>query len=165
MPAPLHPILVHFPIVLGFALPILALIALLRIGAGAKVRAAWMPVLLIALLTLVGGFVSLRSGEAEEDLVEKVVPHDAMEVHEHNATRFMLLTVITLVTALVGLAGRRLGGAARGLTVLVALVLAAQLLWTAKTGGALVYEHGAASAYYNSGELPAADPVDHDDDD
>jgi uncharacterized membrane protein len=163
MPVPLHPILVHFPIVLGFALPILALVALLRIGAGVKVPAAWLPVLLIALLTLVGGFVSVQSGEGEEEIVEKVVPHDAMEAHEGNGKRFMVIAAIAFVVALGGLAGRRVGGAARGLTVLVALLLAAQLLWTAKTGGALVYEHGAASAY--SGDIPAVDPVGHDEGD
>ncbi len=163
MPAPLHPILVHFPIAFGFVLPFLALIALLRIGAGAKARAAWLPVMLIAALTLVGGIASLQSGEGDEERVEKVVPHDAMEAHEANAARFTIIAAIVVVTSVGGLAGRRLGGIARGLTLFVALLMAAQLLWTAKTGGALVYEHGAATAY--TGDITVDEPIDHDDGD
>lgn len=156
MPVPLHPALVHFPIVFGFVLPVLALIAILRIGTGAKTRGAWLPVLILALLTLVSGFVSMRTGDSEEDRVEEVVPHDAMEAHEDNGKRFLPIALVTVLAAFGGLAGRRLGGIARGITLLLALLLAAQLLWTAKTGGALVYEHGAASAYHN-GEAPTGD--------
>lgn len=70
MPAPLHPLIVHFPIVLGLAVPLLALIALIRIGAGAKPRAAWTPVLVVMLLTLALGIFASKSGEAEEERVE-----------------------------------------------------------------------------------------------
>ncbi len=166
MPVPLHPIVVHFPIVLGLAVPLLALIALIRIGAGAKPRAAWTPVLVVVLLTLVFGIFATRSGESEEERVEEFVPHDAMELHEGNGKRFMPLIMITTVLTLAGFAGRRVGGAARGVTLVVALLMAAQLFWAAKTGGALVYEHGAANAY--TGEL--AEPTgeyedEHDDDD
>lgn len=165
MPTPLHPVLVHFPIVLGLALPVLALVAVIRVGLGVKPRRAWLPVLVLALLTVVSAFFTLRSGEAEEDRVERIVPHDAIELHDGNAERFLWLAVAVLAIGLGGLAGGRLGGALRGVTLVLALVLAAQLLWTAQTGGALVYEHGAASAY--TGELPppSSDHLDDDGDD
>lgn len=157
MPAPLHPLIVHFPIVLGLAVPLLALIALIRIGAGAKPRAAWTPVLVVMLLTLALGIFASKSGEAEEERVEKFVPHDAIEMHEGNGKRFVLISAMTLVITLAGFAGRRAGGAARAATLAFSLLLAAQLLWAAKSGGALVYEHGAANAYLPQIEQPAED--------
>ena len=111
-------------------------------------------------------WVDPREPAAIRKRVEEFVPHDAMELHEGNGKRFMPLIMITTVLTLAGFAGRRVGGAARGVTLVVALLMAAQLFWAAKTGGALVYEHGAANAY--TGEL--AEPTgeyedEHDDDD
>jgi uncharacterized membrane protein len=53
LPNPLHPAIVHFPIVLAFQLPIFALGALWAIRHGARFRRAWLvPVALSAALVL-----------------------------------------------------------------------------------------------------------------
>lgn len=158
MPTPLHPAIVHFPIVLGLVLPLLALIAILRAGMGTPPGTAWRPVVVVAFLMLVCGFVALRSGQAQEERVEPVVGHDPIELHEHNAERLLWLSALGFVVSLAGLGKKRLGGAARGLTLLVMVVGALQLIWTAQSGGALVYEHGAANAYIEQAPPTADEP-------
>ena len=148
---PLHPLVVHFPIVLSILLPISALVALWAIRKGTTPRWAWaLPVAVAAALT-VSAYVATETGEREEDRVERVVPERAIHGHEEAAERFLVLSGVLLLVAGVGLMPRMVGEAARLVTAVGALGLLAAGVQVGHSGGELVYRHGAASAYTNEG--------------
>jgi len=156
---PLHPLVVHFPVVLAVLLPISALVALRVIGKGTTPRSAWaLPVAVAAALT-VSAFVATETGEREEDRVERVVGDAAVHGHEEAAERFLVLSGVLLLVAAVGLAPRTVGEAARLLTAVGAVGLLAAGVQVGHSGGELVYRHGAASAYTGDRDTAAGAPT------
>lgn len=144
---PFHPLVVHFPIVFAFLLPISALVALWVIRKGTTPRRVWaVPFALAAALAL-SAFVATQSGEQEEDRVERVVAEAAIHQHEESGERFLTLSGVLLVVAAIGLARGTIGQAARLLTVAGAIGLVVAAAQVGHSGGLLVYRHGAASAY------------------
>jgi len=147
LPTPLHPAVVHFPIVFAVLLPAAALLALVAIRRGISPLKAWSFPLLLALGLTGSAWVALETGETEEQRVEAYVGEAVIHEHEEAAERFILFAgVVTLVAAaglLSGVPGRaaRLVAAAGSLVVLLAAVQ------VGAAGGELVYEHGAARAY------------------
>ena len=144
---PLHPLVVHFPIVLTFLLPIFVVAALWAIRKGTTPRRAWAAPLLLAAALFASAWVAVQSGEAEEDRVERVVSERVLHGHEEAAERFLVLSGVLLVVAGVGLLPRTVGQAARLVTAVGALGLVAAGAQVGHSGGTLVYRHGAAAAY------------------
>ncbi|HSJ14330.1 MAG TPA: DUF2231 domain-containing protein [Longimicrobiales bacterium] len=163
---PLHPMIVHFPMVLVLLLPMFALGALWAIRRGVRPRPAWALPLLLSGALAVSAFVALRTGEAEEDRVERVVPESAIHEHEEAAERFLVLSGVLLLVVAAGMIGGTLGRAARlaGTAGAFALVIAG--VQVGKAGGELVYVHGAGQAYAAGGttEQDAGDREHGDDD-
>ena len=147
IPDPLHPAVVHFPLVLAVLLPISALWALWAIRRGFEARRAWALPLVLALLLTGTAWAALQTGEAEEERVEEVVAESVLHEHEEAAERFLALSGVVLLIGGVGLAGGTAGGAARILTGVGSVAVLAAGLETGAAGGELVYEHGAAQAY------------------
>lgn len=152
MEAPLHPFFVHLPIALTALMPLLTLGILVSVARG------WLParnyVLVFAgqLAMVASGFLALRTGEADEERVERLVAHAAIESHEDAAKLFVWAAGLVLAVAIVPLLPivhrhpRRLRWA--GATVLVGTIAVLALGWrVGASGGALVYEHGAAAAF------------------
>lgn len=148
---PLHPAVVHFPIVFVVVLPIVAVIAIISIHRGAAVRPAWLPVIGIAGALALSSWLAVETGEDEEDAVEEVVPESAMHDHEESAELFFPLTIAGLVLVSAGLVKGRPGQLLRGAAVVGALGLSVAGYQVGHTGGELVYEYGAADAYARSG--------------
>jgi uncharacterized membrane protein len=147
LPDPLHPIVVHFPLVLVVLLPVFALGALLVIRRGAAPRRVWaLPLALAAALT-VSAWVAVQTGEREEDRVESIVGGSALHRHEEAAERFLVLSGVLLLVTGVGLAGGTIGTAARLVATAGSLGLVLAGIQVGGSGGDLVYRHGAASAY------------------
>jgi uncharacterized membrane protein len=148
IPDPLHPAMVHFPIVFVFLLPVLALGAVWMIRRGAPARRAWLVVVFTAGLLTASAWLAVQTGGAQEDRVEAVVAEAPLERHEEAGERFLIFSVIGLavigtglIKGSVGRVGRLAGVAAAG-----ALLLAG---WqVGHTGGELAYRHGAAAAYH-----------------
>ena len=154
---PLHPLVVHFPIVLSVLLPISALLALRVIRKDTTPRSAWaLPVAVAAALTL-SAWAATETGEQEEDRVERVVAERAIHGHEEAAERFLVLSGVLLLVAAAGLVPRTVGEAARILTAVGALGLLAAGVQVGHSGGELVYRHGAASAYTDGAGADSAD--------
>jgi len=147
MPEPLHPALVHFPIVLVFLSPIAAAIALWAIRSGRLAGRAWLGVVVLQVAVLTSGWFAMEAGEDEEERVERVVAEKWIEEHEEAAERFLTIAGITLAVAVAGLLGSSLGAVARGLTVAFALASVVLVATVGHSGGELVYRHGAAQAY------------------
>lgn len=151
---PLHPLVVHFPIVLVVLLPIVAVVALWAIRKGAAPRRAWLAPLAVGIALTVSAFVAVRTGSAQEDRVERVVPEQAIDTHEEAAERFLVLSGVLVLVAATGLARGTIGQAGRLLTTVGALGLVAAGVQVGHSGGQLVYRDGAASAYTTSSGSP-----------
>jgi uncharacterized membrane protein len=165
---PLHPVVVHFPIVLAVLLPIFALGALWAIRKGTTPRRAWsVPVAIAAALAL-SALVAVETGEDQDERVEQVVPEQPLEAHEEAAELFLTLSGGLALVAAAGLVRGRVGGIARGLGTAGAFALVALAVLVGHSGGKLVYEHGAASAYTGATQrvsAPAPRNGSHDGDD
>jgi uncharacterized membrane protein len=147
---PLHPLVVHFPVVLVVLLPIAIVVALVAIRKGAASRRVWsVPVAIAAALAL-SAWVSTETGESQEERVERVVAESALNVHEEAAERFLVLSGVLALVAVAGLARGTVGRAARIVTAVGAVGLLGAGVQVGHTGGLLVYREGAASAYANA---------------
>jgi uncharacterized membrane protein len=147
LPNPIHPAVVHFPVVFVFLVPIFALAALWAIRRGARPLRAWaLPLAMASALTL-SAWVSVQTGEAQENRVENVVAKSAFETHEEAAKLFMVLSAVLLVVVAAGFLDGTPGRSARVVATLGALGLIVAGVRVGHSGGQLVYEHGAASAY------------------
>lgn len=151
LPEPLHPAVVHFPIVLMILLPFFALGALWAIRRGSRPRMAWALPLAVSAALAASALAAVRTGEAQEEKVEDVVGERALHEHEEAAERFQILAGVLLLVAATGLAGGRVGTAGRWLTVVGSVGVALTGVQVGSSGGELVYEHGAASAYRRAG--------------
>ena len=146
---PLHPLVVHFPIVLVVLLPISVAVALWAVRKGATARRVWaLPVAFAAALSL-SAWVAVQTGESQEDRVEDVVGEAVLHGHEEAAERFLVLSAVLSLVAAVGLARGTIGRAARLVTAVGAVGLVVAGVQVGHSGGTLVYRHGAASAYAN----------------
>jgi uncharacterized membrane protein len=159
MPDPLHAALVHMPVAFAVLAPVAAAGALLLVSRGADVPRSWgMVVVLLALLSM-SAVVAKSTGEDQEDRVEEVVPHAAIETHEEAADVFTIGSFILLAVAAVGLVRGQVGRWAR----LTATLGTLALLWAGyavgHSGGRLVYQHGAAAVYRDSTQSGAAPPT------
>jgi hypothetical protein len=147
IPDPLHPAVVHFPIVLMFLVPLVMLGALVAIRRGAAPRRVWSFAVAAAAVFSLSSWVAVQTGESEEDRVEDAVSHAALEAHEEPAERFVLLTGVLAVVALGGFAGGVVGRAARAVALIGSLGVLGAGVQVGHTGGELAYRHGAAAAY------------------
>jgi len=150
LPDPLHPALVHFPIVLAALAPLLAAGLLFATATGRAPARAWLAVVVLQAVVAGGGWITAETGEEEEERVEAVVPHDPIEAHEEAAEWFVRLAFVALPIAAAGLVAGRVGRVARGLTVVATLIAALAVARVGHTGGQLVYVHGAAIAYLDA---------------
>jgi uncharacterized membrane protein len=143
IPDPLHPAVVHFPIVLILLGTLVSFVAVFW-------RKGYVPAFAAALLALgaVGAWVAVETGESDGGLVEDTAPavEQLVEAHEDWAKRTLTFAVIAAVIAIGSAALFRFPRVARGVGVAAALT-AGVASWavyeTGHRGGALVYRHGA----------------------
>lgn len=147
LPDPIHPAVVHFPIVLAVLLPIFALGALWAIRRGSVPLRAWALPVVVAAALAASAWAAVTTGEAEEDRVESVVGEEVLHEHEEAGERFLLLSGALLLVAAGGLFGGAPGAAARYVATFGTLIVLVAAIQVGEAGGELVYRHGAASAY------------------
>ena len=168
IPDPLHPAIVHFPIVLAVLAPLLAAIAFWAIGSGRLSRRAWLAVVVLQVVLVGSAWIATETGEHEEDRVERVVAESHVETHEEAAERFLALAALVLPLAAAGMLSGRIGAINRALTIALSLAALGAAGYTGHSGGVLVYRHGAAAAYTQPAAGQTRSPMaysDHDEDD
>jgi len=154
LPEPLHPAVVHFPIVLAFLLPLFALGAIWAIRKGARISRAWSLPLAFAAALALSSWVAVQTGEAQEDRVENTVAESAFETHEEAAQVFLAASALLVLVTAAGLAPGLIGRSARVVAAVAAFALVIGAARVGHSGGQLAYQHGAA-AVYATGNLPA----------
>jgi uncharacterized membrane protein len=145
---PLHPILVHFPVVLSILLPPIILIAWLASVRTTSGRKAWVAVTVFHALLLASTFAAVQTGEEDEERVEKALAsEDPLETHEEKGEFLLKVTGASLLVTALGLAPGMLGLAGKALGSLASLSILFLAIQTGHSGGKLVYQHGAAAAF------------------
>jgi hypothetical protein len=104
-------------------------------------------VVALAAALVLASWIAVQTGEQQEERVEEVVTETALETHEEAAELFLLLAWAALVVAAAGFTPGVVGGSARVVCVVLALVVLAAGWRVGNSGGELVYRHGAAQAY------------------
>ncbi|MDW5378586.1 DUF2231 domain-containing protein [Halomonas sp. HP20-15] len=142
--AHIHPMLVHFPIVLWLLAVACQCLVVLR-GESFERRRSWQQasLWLLALGTL-GGAVAAGFGDVAMDIAkEKGFPTAPIEAHEGLAmTTLTLFGVLTLVQAVIYWRRITLNRVLSWVVPIAGLVGIALMLMTAEHGGELVYEIG-----------------------
>jgi len=147
LPTPLHPAVVHLPMALAVLVPLFAIGALVATHRGARPMRSWSIAVAMFMALSASAWLSIETGEDQEDKVERLVPKAAFETHEEAADAFLWLSVGVLGIAAAGLLNGRVGGPARILATAGSLALLVAGYRVGHSGGALVYTHGAANAY------------------
>lgn len=150
LPSPLHPAVVHFPIVLMVFLPLVAAGALWAIRRAASPRRIWAAPVVLAAPLAVSAWVAVQTGESQERQIESRVAEPAMEAHEEAGERFLILSGIVLAISALGLVGGTVGRAARATTTAAAFGLLVAGYAVGHSGGQLVYGQGGLAAVAGS---------------
>jgi uncharacterized membrane protein len=156
LPNPLHPAVVHFPIVLMFLLPISAGVALWAIRRGVKPMMAWAVPAAFAVALSLSSWVALQTGQEQGEAVEDVVSERVVEGHEEAAELFLVLTGGLVLISGLGFLRGKAGNVSRAATVVAAVAITFAGYRVGHSGGELVYKHGAANAIAQAGTGAAA---------
>ena len=151
MPDPLHPAMVHFPIALAMLMPALALLASVAIARHWLEPRAWAGIVLLQAILLASGVVAMETGEDQEERVEHVTGHHLIHEHAEAAETLVWLAGGGLLLSAGGLLPDEKGRYARWATAALSLAVLGAAAQVGHLGGELVYRHGAASAYTDSG--------------
>lgn len=151
-----HPKLVHVPIALGVLMPLLAaglLAAWWRKWLPAR---AWVVAVALQAMLVGSGILALKTGQAEEERVERAVAETFIEQHEEAAEAFVWASGGVLGFMLLGwaLSSRKAGLPIAAAATLGTLAVLALGYRTGQAGGSLVYRHGAAEVYVAGAPAP-----------
>lgn len=153
LPSPLHPAVVHFPIVLVFLLPVAAIAALWAIRRGSRPLRAWLVPTGVAAALALSSWVAVETGEQQEEKAEAAVSESLIHSHEEAAERFLMLSAAVLGVTALGLFQGRVGRALRMTGVAAALALVAAGYQVGHTGGKVVYGDGVRGGLVGSGAV------------
>lgn len=144
-----HPKLVHVPMALGVLMPLIAGGLLLAWWRGWLPRRGWFLAIALQAILVGSGVLALRSGEAEEERVERIVAERFIEEHEEAAEGFVWASggVLAMMLLAAALGSRRSGLPTAAAATLGTLLVLGLGYRTGQAGGKLVYQHGAAEAY------------------
>ncbi len=146
MNIPLHPMLVHFPIVLTALMPVLLiafLIAERKMWATEKI---WFLALGLSLLTPLSTFLAMRAGENDEELVEKVVRENLIEVHAEWGEWVLWMGIAVFICLLASMIFKKIK-ILKVLPILISLAAIFPVVQAGHSGGELVYKYNAAQVH------------------
>lgn len=165
-----HPKVVHVPMALGVLMPLIAGALAFAWWRNWLPWRAWLVAVALQIVLVASGVAALRTGEVEEERVERVVSESLIEAHEEAAEVFVWGSgaVLALMVAAAAFGQKRSGQRIAAIATLGTFVVLGLGYRTGHAGGSLVYEHGAAQAYGTVGagavRAEPARPGDDDDD-
>ncbi len=151
IPDPLHPAVVHLPIALVLLLPLFAIGALVAIRRGGRPFVAWGLTLTVLAALVASSWLATETGEQQEERVEDVVGDAPMHAHEDAAELFLSLAFGVLVVSAPGIRRGAVGRVSRAAGLAGSLALVGAGWNVGHSGGALVYQYGAAEAFAPAG--------------
>jgi uncharacterized membrane protein len=155
MPTPLHPAIVHLPLVLAFLIPILAVVVAFLSKSRKWPASTWILVMVLQLGLTVSGYIALETGETDEVAVGKVVAKEYINEHEEAAEIFVGLTVLATVFSIaVYFLKQEVQFPLQMIVALIGVFAAYQAFRTGQMGGEIAYYHGGAAAHLKD-HLPA----------
>jgi uncharacterized membrane protein len=143
---PLHPVVVHFPIVLGILLPFAAILVWWGIKKNMVKQQVWAVIVAMVLAYGASALLAVEMGEKDEDKVEKVVAEKLIEEHEEMGELIPWFAGGLLLISFSGYYLKNSHAARLGFVVL-SLAAIIPLANTGHSGGQLVYKYGAAKAH------------------
>jgi uncharacterized membrane protein len=157
---PLHPLVVHFPIVLGVLLPLVGFLFWWGIKKEIVPQKVWVLVVAFAFVYSVSAIVAIELGENDEEKVEEVVSGRVIEEHEEAGEAIPWGAGGLFLVSLLGYVRKNSNIFQLALGVL-SLIAIFPLAEAGHTGGELVYRYGAAIAHlpskqqikFNSGDF------------
>ena len=157
------------PIALALLMPLLASGLAVAWWRGWLPKRAWVLAVVLQGLLVVSGVMAMRTGEADEERVERVVAEHLIEAHEEAAEVFVWSGAAVFALALgAGLVRRdQWALVLAGVTAAGTVAVLGLGYRVGEAGGSLVYTHGAASAFVTASGAKSAPPVGeahHDDD-
>lgn len=156
LPDPLHPVVVHFPVVLAILLPVVAAATLWAIAKGARPMRAWSLSIAVAAALTVSAWVAVETGEDQEERVENVVGESRLSTHADAGRALLFASVGVLAVLGLGLMPGDKGRIARVVGAVSTLTVAGAAFRVGATGGDMVYKYNAASAYATTDSTAAA---------
>jgi len=158
LPTPLHPAIVHLPIVLTFLGTLFALISIIT-------RRLWLPLYtaIILVLAALGAQFAVITGDAQDPLFSTLSQEQKQLVEEHSnwGENGRIALVAAAVLSLIALGLHRFGASRRVVAVLTTLagLVACFIVWrTAQLGGHLVFQHGIGLQNSPGQATPTASP-------
>jgi hypothetical protein len=148
MDLPLHPLIVHVPLGIAAVMPLVAAGIGLAIRRGRLPRIAWTVVVGLQAVVLSASLLAERTGEQDEDRVEKRVGKEAVHRHEEAAERFTWGAGTTLALGVAALAARShpTTSALMAATTLATIVTTALGVQAGHAGGEIVHGAGGLTA-------------------
>lgn len=145
---PLHPLIVHVPLVLAGLTPIIAAYLAWQTWRGRDTRRGWLVAIALQVVIVAGAVIAIDTGGDEAGVVHTVVPREAIRDHAGSARWFEYASgaTLALLAASAVLRDRR-AAIAGGAATVVALATLAIGIRTGHLGGKIVFEHDAPSAY------------------
>lgn len=153
---PMHPKIVHLPMALAVLMPLIAGGLLLAWWRQWLPSRAWLMAVGLQGVLVLSSVMAMRSGEGDEERVEKVVSGKIIHEHEEAAELFTW-TAAGLFAVMIGAAltaSRRPGLPLAAVAALGTLGVAGLGYRAGQAGGELVYRHGAAQVFASGAALP-----------
>lgn len=143
---PLHPMIVHFPLVIAFLMPLTILYAIFIADKRNSSSRIWLGILITAVALSASSFLSLELGEGNEEIVEKVVSEHKIEDHSDYAENFTYSTVASVLLAGMVFFGK-FGNIPKFGLILTSFLTLMLAFPTGHSGAELVYKYNAGAAY------------------
>ncbi len=145
---PLHPLIVHFPLVIAFLMPLTIIYAVFIADKRNRNSKIWLGILITAVALSASSFLSMELGEGNEEIVEKVVSEHQIEEHEESAEIFTYSTVASVLLAGMVFFGK-FGNIPKFGLILTSFFTLMMAFPTGHSGAELVYKYNAGAAYKN----------------
>jgi hypothetical protein len=144
---PLHPAIVHIPLVLCGLVPIVAGFLAWQAWRGRGSRRAWLVAIALQLVIVITAYVAADAGSDDAHVISGAVPRDAIHEHAQAAGWFEWANDATLALLVAAAALRDKRSAIAGFAATAAAaVTVAMAFRVGHLGGKIVFEHDAPGA-------------------